>query len=362
MKPHTRKEREVWHALGSLLEQDFRPDDMTGEIIADRLLALGYNRGSNSDIYRFKRTWLAAQNGPIEQDNHPGSHYQRTLSDPITQAAQVLQEKLKSEAQLEIDKVKKDADEKIHHAQATMKKLECILAEATEKNERLQQQLSQLEKEKNDLSKSFQQEVTHHHGTQQREVTLRDQIEVSERNYESFISDLKSTQKESNDHLKQQLSEMTSNHKSEISDYKTLLESQRQQYSVQLDNFKVENEKLNQALYKCQAKIKQSEFNLNNKDSEINRLELELMTVKKDHQIISNQLKEAKSDYSDKLAEKERQLLLTQGRLEQCIQSLEKSEAKNNRLQTELMTSKEKMATLESQYQLESKSVSRESV
>lgn len=57
-KPKTRKESEIWHACKSLWEEGIHAEQMTGLAIGDRLEKLGFKRGSNTDIHRFKKSWM----------------------------------------------------------------------------------------------------------------------------------------------------------------------------------------------------------------------------------------------------------------------------------------------------------------
>lgn len=62
-RPGTRKEKEVWQACDLLWQEGLSLKELTGELIGDKLLDLGYSRGSNSDLHRYKRSWVV--NRPI---------------------------------------------------------------------------------------------------------------------------------------------------------------------------------------------------------------------------------------------------------------------------------------------------------
>ena len=109
--PKTRKEREVWQALQSLQADGLRLEDMIGEVIGDRLLQLGYNRGSSTDIYRYKRTFIAAFQSPDKLESVPST---AILSDPITQAAAALKAKITQESQLELKRNQETAQHQYH--------------------------------------------------------------------------------------------------------------------------------------------------------------------------------------------------------------------------------------------------------
>lgn len=54
MGPQSRKEREVWQACDSLLDEG---EFLSYQAIGERLIVLGYKRGSNSDIHRYLKTY-----------------------------------------------------------------------------------------------------------------------------------------------------------------------------------------------------------------------------------------------------------------------------------------------------------------
>lgn len=179
-QPKTRKEREVWQAINSLIADGLRIDDLRGELIANRLLDLGFNRGSSTDIYRFKRSWIAANS---VLDENPSLSLASNLSDPITQAASALKEKITLEAQQEIKKIREKAEKEqallegllleeknktlqviaerddffeklkntentLNHCKILLEKTEKSLTDSTQKNEILQIELQHLQEEK----------------------------------------------------------------------------------------------------------------------------------------------------------------------------------------------------------------------
>src|SRR5690606_32743960 len=96
MRDYSRKEREVWQACETLWENGLSIHEVTGEKIAAQLVKLGFKKGSNTDLYRYKRTWLTEKN--LQQENTPR---EEPASDRITRAASLLREEVLAEIQEE---------------------------------------------------------------------------------------------------------------------------------------------------------------------------------------------------------------------------------------------------------------------
>lgn len=119
--PRTRKEREVWHACDHLWEEGL-PLNMTGETIAEKLQALGYHRGSNTDIHRFKKSWMT--NKGLSSRDVSVTNKSRPLPDLILLAAKALREEMQAEADQEIQRIQQDANEKYKVLSFELEKLQ----------------------------------------------------------------------------------------------------------------------------------------------------------------------------------------------------------------------------------------------
>ena len=130
-KAKTRKEREVWHACDELWEANLPLKKMTGAAIAERLQTLNYYRGSNSDIHRFKRSWVAHKG--LSYGDLDATNESLPLSDPIILAAKALREEIQLESDAKIKAIQQTADEK---NQAVSRELEKLQAQHQEANNR----------------------------------------------------------------------------------------------------------------------------------------------------------------------------------------------------------------------------------
>lgn len=53
----TRREAEVWQVCDDLWAQKGEWGALTGDAIRDKLVQLGYKRGSPNEIYKYRHTW-----------------------------------------------------------------------------------------------------------------------------------------------------------------------------------------------------------------------------------------------------------------------------------------------------------------
>ncbi|MES2211983.1 MAG: DNA-binding protein, partial [Pseudomonadota bacterium] len=69
MSQQSRKEFEVWQACNALQAEGQK---ITYRALGDKLVVLGYKRGSNSEIFRYLSTWRD-KNGLEQSDDTPSS-------------------------------------------------------------------------------------------------------------------------------------------------------------------------------------------------------------------------------------------------------------------------------------------------
>lgn len=96
-----RREQEVWQACDDLWALYGDIGSITGDAIRERLLCLGKSRGSPNEIYKYRKTWTISRRVGQEATPHTPAE-----SDPITRAVRLVHEKIQSETQEEIEKLK----------------------------------------------------------------------------------------------------------------------------------------------------------------------------------------------------------------------------------------------------------------
>src|SRR5687768_14714668 len=97
--PHTRREAEVWQACEDLFASGLAFHQLTGETIQEKLLELGYKRGSPRETYRYRATWKEARG--INAMIHPHTNA-LALNDPISRAVSLVREEIQAEAEQKI--------------------------------------------------------------------------------------------------------------------------------------------------------------------------------------------------------------------------------------------------------------------
>ncbi len=148
MRPSSRKEKEIWQACDQLSAEGCC---ITYQGVGERLVELGYKRGSNSDIYRYLTTWKTmkertnlAKQVPLNTRNTDNS------SDPLQQAIEQIRQDIWLEATKALNETKKELEIKEHalaKAQDTIDELKSRLI-------RRQRQIEEL-KENNDTTQTL---------------------------------------------------------------------------------------------------------------------------------------------------------------------------------------------------------------
>jgi len=94
----TRREREVWRVCDELWAQHASLGAVTGDAIRDRLVVLGYKKGSPNEIYKYRHTWKLSRHISENQEEAE----EQVLQDPISRAVALVQEELKAQAKTEL--------------------------------------------------------------------------------------------------------------------------------------------------------------------------------------------------------------------------------------------------------------------
>lgn len=250
MHPTTRKEKEVWQAINLLQSEGFNPEEITGEMIGARLLVLGFNRGSNSDISRYRKSWLSAHSkaSAIPHD-HPSP---TLLSDPLNQAlshaVQTLKEQLHRESQAEIAKIRKECESAIEEANKKVAVAQQEAAHALKEEEKVHIAITTIRTQNLGLEKMLAQ--------QQEEITQKqqriDELANDKNTHEKEIQRLQ-------DLLKTQLEQLEKTRTSLIADHHEIVhklidqqEMQRHTWMLETDQLKTKNHQLQNELTKLE--------------------------------------------------------------------------------------------------------------
>lgn len=149
MRPSSRKEKEVWQACDQLSAEGI---SITYQGVGERLVELGYKRGSNSDIYRYLTTWKTMQErSDLARQMPLNGSVSNGQSDPLQHAIEQVRQDIWLEATKALTETKKQLDIKEHalaKAQDTINELKSRLI-------RRQKQVEEL-KESNETTQIMQ--------------------------------------------------------------------------------------------------------------------------------------------------------------------------------------------------------------
>jgi hypothetical protein len=94
--PKTRRENEIWIVCDELVAEGIQGIKVTGDAIRERLLELGFSKGSPNKIYKYRKNWREGR-GIEEEDfildvKDPGA-----LNDPLTRAVEAVRAEIRFE-------------------------------------------------------------------------------------------------------------------------------------------------------------------------------------------------------------------------------------------------------------------------
>lgn len=230
--PKTRREKEIWEACDALYVSFNEANKITGELIFNMLLDLGYKKGSPNEVYRYRKTWL-------EEKGFDISHASSTLyntEDPLTRVAKLVRDEIQAEFISEKNRLIDEYEKQLNTMKQAYEdtKSECI--SFINKNDQLESQLSDLIHTHENLKTDYEQLLTNHH--QLKHLLSEEQKKYSDLKHEkeSIIAKISDEQKESFIQFQKILFEMKSAFEKDASDYKSLLEKERHEYIVKIDH------------------------------------------------------------------------------------------------------------------------------
>lgn len=166
IQAHSRKEREVWQACDQLASEGLQ---VTYQAVGDRLVQLGYRRGSNSDIHRYLTTWKKGKQRSVSK------HTQ----DPLSHALEQFKKDIWTNAHEDIDAIKRELREKNQALETARERIREL-----ENSSSWKQQLSALVQAVTTLSENRDKELIklYEHHQSQFDHYLRSMNAARERN------------------------------------------------------------------------------------------------------------------------------------------------------------------------------------
>jgi RNase P subunit RPR2 len=175
----SRKEIEVWAACNELFSEGMA---LTYKNIWDKLEFLGYRRGSSTEIKKYLESWRTSRANEFP--------LQKARSDDLERAIELVREKIREEAEIQIAQTKYTADLIVEEAEAkvkdTLKELVWVqeqLTEARQLKSALEDKLIELEKE---LANKTELSIRH----EERAAYLGKEVNLKNYQLEHLINDL----------------------------------------------------------------------------------------------------------------------------------------------------------------------------
>jgi hypothetical protein len=246
MQPKTRREREVWEACDELFDnfqqEGISLDKMTGELIKNKLVDLGYNRGNPTQTYLFRGTWLKARE--LDLPLNPVTEKAVDMRDPIHRVVHRVREDLREEARVEIESIRQVLSDQINQLTAELEQEKNKNAEWMEKYIQLKDELRKSQVSCEVAEKQLMDEVINRSVWEERVCHLN-----------NLIKDMKVSQAQSLEEYQKTQMATVKLHEMAVGEFKEVLESQRHHWAVTLDAEKTEKQKALSELQQCQLAL-----------------------------------------------------------------------------------------------------------
>ncbi len=354
-KPKTRKESEIWHACKSLWEDGVNVEQMTGLAIGDRLEKLGFKRGSNTDIHRFKKSWMVEHK--IDQlINNSDYELNSNLSSPIALAVNKVEKELTRQLQEKQSKIESDAKQKIVTAQEQCERLNIELNDARKTIVNLEEQISQLKLQINKLEMSVNHEREQKLIYETRFNDLENYYQQLIKDTENRVKDLNEVNQKNVEILQANIKNIMHQHQDDVNNYKKIFENEKLQYISNIDYLKqiIDGlEKINYEKEQSNTKylMENEKILEENKFSQEDNLQIkiQLSNVEKNSQAIQESIAHKNGEIkqlTDLINQKESHIY-------ELHQKIIHADYQNTVLQTQLDKAKEEINQIKSQHDMQ---------
>jgi chromosome segregation ATPase len=311
----TRREREVWEACDDQWSQNMPFKKMTGDIIRDHLASLGYNKGSFTEIYKYRKTWEKSRNISLQ------NHSEQTpplvpLTDPINRAVQHVREEIQAEAQVEIDNIREKAQQEVTDLTSRYQVLQKSHDDLYNSFEKMKLEQEKLQQD----NVSLLEETSHFEiqiGKYETRVQMQeDEYKRFQSQKESQLAELKKITQQEIDRLQQQHEKTCAQYQQDVESLKIMIEEQRHQSIITIDQLKVSCQKLEVEIEKTRAhdkalrdwnqNLQQNLHQLQKEIKEKNAIHEQLKNAYQESQTLINQ-QDVKMNYLEKTVEQNQQ-------------------------------------------------------
>jgi len=286
----TRRKHEIYTVLDKLWAENGGNKIPTGKEITERLDREGYLRGSPNQLYQYRDAWIKERGisqEALEQGEAESSD--QALIKAATEASYAV---IRKKANEEIAKIKEELEPQIH---SLTEQLQTI----TQQYDELRQQHTQQTQALADSQKACQLTTELLDQTKKENHTLKAVLEATQKEANGWRDQVLSAHNalqqsinEELDKLAQDQKTVTENYAQELSSTRTLMESSRHDFIVEITNFKVAQEKWSQQVTELREEKQQAVTQVTALQKE-NQEKMELIhTLQQQNQHLLTQIQE----------------------------------------------------------------------
>jgi len=342
--PKTRREKEIWQACDLLWEEQGDFKFLTGDAIAEKLLDLEYKKGSPNERYKYRLTWKETRGiqTQLEHENQAAA-----LSDPLQRAVIALRKDIKheivSEYEPKVIQLKKECEDKKIELERTLE----ILNRLRTDYEKLEQEYATLKSAQPLLEQELAYARQQYALSQEKERSATKAHDDLVLAHELKIEDLKEEHTKTVEFIKEQLVQHKQESKNEFTMLRDAHELQRHQFISQIDNLKVELQKLERQADKFQSQAKISQQGLEEQQGIHKRLEEKIRLIDLDNKQYQEKLRFTDSKIAGLTSELQHSSLLAEDRKQENLELqyvIREDKGVIGRLETELKILKQPKA------------------
>ncbi len=230
-----RREQEVWQACDDLWALYGDLGSITGDAIRERLLVSGKSRGSPNEIYKYRKTWGQSRGINKEPQSPPQAE-----SDPISRAVRMVHEKIQSEAQEHIDRLKQEFDTALEAKDGEITQVKEDLAALVNEYSTLQHDFSKLGQENKALLEQLSAEIeVRKSGEKELSIQKANYAQIV-RSHEQILVELNKNQAIAIEHIKDAFNRVESSLRAQIEESEREKKRLGQEYSEDLNKVRLE--------------------------------------------------------------------------------------------------------------------------
>lgn len=333
-QPRTRKERQVWQAYRELLQDKYSYNEVTTDLLMDKLEELHFARGSRTEVNKYRKTWLEVFY-PTGKAETYGPEL-ASLSDPIQQAAASLREQIEQESQKELEQVKKKLSSEIQSLQEKLTEKGLLFDNLLEEYQALQAQQKTTLADNEVLSKQMINQEKVIYGLNEKYDVLTGQLQQAHADNKSLLSNMQDERKQTTQQHQDIINQLQKVHKQDIDDVKGQLERDRHQSITSIDELKV-------SLMKKEREVVRVEAQLNSSHERLKETQEQLAKKTTEHEAIQMALRDTRQD----LVSQQLKLQYQQTENKQLREQNHQQQEATKQLQTELQKMKSMLASIQ---------------